>query len=193
MRVVRVLKIGRIVLWVIIILYLVLCIAGFCLLRLSGLNYYVILSGSMQPEINVDDVVVSRSLNETEVNSAVNVGDVATYFDGSSYVTHRVYDKTIDKDGNTVFIFKGDNNNTIDRYSIKASQIRGKQVYILRDFAWMFDFLNSFYGVAAMISVLLLLFITENTLAYAVSYKKSRLESSGQKTVDDLQPKAEMS
>lgn len=193
MRVVRVLKIGRIVLWVIIVLYLILCLAGFYLLRLSGLNYYVILSGSMQPEINVDDVVVSRSLNETEVNSAVNVGDEATYFDGSSYVTHRVYDKTTDKDGNTVFIFKGDNNNTIDRYSVKASQIRGKQVYILRDFAWMFDFLNSFYGVAAMISILLLLFMTENTLAYAVSYKQSRLESSGQKTVDDLQPKAEIS
>ena len=173
MRVVKALKISRVIILVIIGLYLTVCFAGFFLLRFSNLSFYVILSGSMKPEINIDDVIVSRNLNETEVNSTVNIGDVATYFDGKSYVTHRVYDKTTDKDGNTVFIFKGDNNNTIDRYSVTTSQIRGKQVYNLQNFAWMFEFLNSIYGVITLISILLLLFITENTLAYAINMKLS--------------------
>ena len=101
MRVVKALKISRVIILVIIGLYLTVCFAGFFLLRFSNLSFYVILSGSMKPEINIDDVIVSRNLNETEVNSTVNIGDVATYFDGKSYVTHRVYDKTTDKDGNT--------------------------------------------------------------------------------------------
>lgn len=195
MRVVRYMTVSRIILWVITGVYLILCFVGFYLLRFARLDYYVILSGSMKPEININDVVVSKSLNEAEVNSAVNVGDIATYFDGKSYITHRVYDKTTDKDGNAVFIYKGDNNNTIDRYSIKASQIRGKTVYILKDFAWMFSFLNSPYGVTALISILLLLFMTENTLAYAIRYQqyKNKSEQNEKQTVDNLQTRAEIS
>lgn len=192
MRVVKALKIIRAVTYFIIGLYLVLCFVGFFLLRLSNLAYYVILSGSMQPSINIDDVVVSRNLNETEVNTSVDVGDVATYFDGKSYVTHRVYDKTTDKNtGETVYIFKGDNNNTIDRYSVKAGQIKGKQVYNLKNGAGLFEFLNSIYGVVTLVSILLLLFMVENTLAYAINYKLSKLQSQntdGEQTVDNLQP-----
>ena len=192
MRVVKALKIIRAVTYFIIGLYLVLCFVGFFLLRLSNLSYYVILSGSMQPSINIDDVVVSRKLNETEVNASVDVGDVATYFDGKSYVTHRVYDKTTDKNtGETVYIFKGDNNNTIDRYSVKASQIKGKQVYNLKNGAGLFEFLNSIYGIVTLVSILLLLFMVENTLAYAINYKLSKLQSQntdGEQTVDNLQP-----
>lgn len=192
MRVVKALKVIRAVTYFIIGLYLVLCFVGFFLLRLSNLSYYVILSGSMQPGINIDDVVVSRNLNETEVNASVDVGDVATYFDGKSYVTHRVYDKTTDKNtGETVYIFKGDNNNTIDRYSVKAGQIKGKQVYNLKNGAGLFEFLNSIYGVVTLVSILLLLFMVENTLAYAINYKLSKLKSpntDGEQTVDNLQP-----
>jgi len=192
LRVVKALKIIRAVTYFIIGLYLVLCFVGFFLLRLSNLAYYVILSGSMQPNINIDDVVVSRNLNETEVNTSVDVGDVATYFDGKSYVTHRVYDKTTDKNtGETVYIFKGDNNNTIDRYSVKAGQIKGKQVYNLKNGAGLFEFLNSIYGVVTLVSILLLLFMVENTLAYAINYKLSKLQSQntdGEQTVDNLQP-----
>ena len=192
MRVVKALKVIRAVTYFIIGLYLVLCFVGFFLLRLSNLSYYVILSGSMQPGINIDDVVVSRNLNETEVNASVDVGDAATYFDGKSYVTHRVYDKTTDKNtGETVYIFKGDNNNTIDRYSVKAGQIKGKQVYNLKNGAGLFEFLNSIYGVVTLVSILLLLFMVENTLAYAINYKLSKLQSQntdGEQTVDNLQP-----
>ena len=183
LRVVKALKIGRIITWVLIVLYLLLCFIGFCFLRLSNLSFYVILSGSMQPEINIDDVVVSRNLSEAEVIQTLSIGDVATYDDGQSYVTHRVYDKSTDKKGNTVFIFKGDNNNTIDRYSVRPEQIKGVQVNNLRNFAWMFEFLNSTYGTITLISLLLLLFVAENTFAYAVKYQQSKLQSENEETL----------
>lgn len=193
MRVVKALKIFRAITWIIIVLYLLMCFAGFVLVKMSNLSYYVILSGSMQPEINVDDVVVSQNLDETEVDQKVSIGDVATYYDGKSYVTHRVYDKTSSQDGETVYIFKGDNNNTIDRYSVKATQIRGKQVYTLKNFAGIFEFLNSIYGMIALISVLLLLFMVENTLAYAINYQHEKLQSKTDGEAipnDNLQPQS---
>ena len=195
MRVDKTLKISRVIVCVIIGLYLVLCFGGFYLLKLSGLSYYVIVSGSMQPEINIDDVVVSRNLNETEVSSSLNVGDVATYFDGTAYVTHRVYDKTTDTDGNPVFIFKGDHNNTIDRYSVKVDQIKGKQVFNLPHAAGLFEFLNSTYGTVTLISILLILFVTENTLSYAINSRQSKspTKSGENHSVDDLTPQTEMS
>ena len=144
---IKVLKISRIFILVIICLYLVCCFAGSYLLRFSNLSFYVIQSGSMQPEINIDDVVVAQKLDETEVYSVLKEGDIATYFDGSAYVTHRVYEKTVNENGENVFIFKGDNNNTIDRYSVKPEQIRGKQIFIIPDGEWIFEFLNSIYGI----------------------------------------------
>ena len=155
----------------------------------------MIVSGSMQPEINIDDVVVCKVLSETEVDQNLDVGDVATYFDGKAYVTHRVFDKSTDKETNeTVFVFKGDNNNTVDRLRIRSSQIRGKQVYTLANFAGLFEFINSIYGTITLISILALLFVLENTFAYAINLKLTKLQSENSsengesKLNDDLQP-----
>ena len=192
MKGIKVLKAFRIFARILIGLYLIFCLTGFILLRLSDLSYYVIVSGSMKPEINIDDVVVSKNLNETEVAQNLDVGDVATYFDGKSYITHRVIDKSKDKETNeTVFVFKGDNNNTVDRLRIKASQIRGKQVYTLVNAAWIFEFINSIYGTITLISILLLLFLVENTFTYAINLKLTKIhsENNGETKINDnLQP-----
>ena len=186
----RLLKILRVITWVIIVLYLLICVVGFLFLRHPQLSYYVILSGSMQPEINIDDVVVSRNMDADEVTSSLEIGDVATYYDGKTYVTHRVYDKTVLPNGNAVFIFKGDNNNTIDRYSVKADQIKGKHIYNLQGMGWLFEFLNSTYGLITLICILLLLFTVENTFAYVLNAKQSKRQSEtgGEQPVDNLQP-----
>ena len=192
LRVIRTLKIFRIITMILIGLYITTCATVFILLRLTNLSYYVIISGSMKPEINIDDVVVSRNLTETEVAQSLEVGDIATYFDGSSYVTHRVYDKSTDKETNeTVFVFKGDNNNTVDRLRIRSNQIRGKQIYTLSNAAWIFEYINSIYGTISLISVLALLFVIENTLTYAINLKLQALQqkNNGETDLsDNLQP-----
>ena len=94
----------------------------------------------------------------------------------------------------TVFVFKGDNNNTVDRLRIRSSQIRGKQVYTLANFAGLFEFINSIYGTITLISILALLFVLENTFAYAINLKLTKLQSENSsengesKLNDDLQP-----
>lgn len=179
MKSIKILKGCKIAVYILIGLFIIACITGFILLKCVNLNYYVIQSGSMQPEINIGDVVVSQNLNETEVYNSLEVGDIATYYDGQNYVTHRVYDKAFDKEHNEgLFIFKGDHNNTIDKNSVKASQVRGKMVYNLKGGSDLFGFVHSVYGIVTLVAILLMLFMIDNTLEYAIKLKTQKISHS---------------
>lgn len=181
MRSIRVLKIFRIVTISLIILFLLSCACLFILLKCCNLSYYVILSGSMQPEIMVDDLVVSKNLSENEVYDDLNEGDIATYFDGKDYITHRVYEKGFDESkGMAMFVFKGDNNNTIDRNTVMANQIRGKYLFSIRNGSGIFGFINSIYGLITLVSILVLLFMIDNTLVYVMNMKILKLKNSSE-------------
>jgi len=172
MKGVIILKIGRVIVYILQIVFLLLCIGLFILLKCCNLSYYVILSGSMRPEINIDDLVVSQNLNERDVYDALNVGDIATYFDGKDYITHRVYEKEIDsKTGLGAFVFKGDSNNTIDRNTVYSTQIKSKYLMKIDRGAYYFEFINSIYGIISLVTILMILFLIDNTLVYSINLK----------------------
>lgn len=81
-----------------------------------GFGISVVLSGSMEPELSVNDLVFVREAD------GYNVGDVVVYQDGSSLVIHKI----ISIDGDEV-ITKGVANPTADD-PITASAIKGKAV-----------------------------------------------------------------
>ena len=89
---------------------------------------YVIISGSMEPIIKVHDAVITKRCTEEDIK----IGDVVTYrsLESAYYgilITHRVVNIE-EKDGEKVFITKGDHNETIDRTPVKFNQIQGKVV-----------------------------------------------------------------
>lgn len=91
------------------------------------INLYTIVSGSMEPNINVYDVVLDVKIkNPTDIK----IGDVITFRSTSSIskdliVTHRVIE--IKKNGNNYeFVTKGDNNPTSDSDTAKYNNIIGK-------------------------------------------------------------------
>lgn len=107
---------------------------------------YVIVSGSMEPLIKVQDaVIIKRATMDT-----VKVGDVVTYRsqDPAFYgilITHRVV--SIDeKDGEKVYITKGDHNETIDRTPVYFYQIQGKVVMRIPKIGYLKYFLVDYYG-----------------------------------------------
>lgn len=179
----KVLKSLKIFFSVILVMFFLACIAGVICFKFLGLNYYIILSGSMKPDINVDDVVVSKSLSELEVRESIDVGDIATYYydhpgEEPQYITHRVYEKAETDEGEMVYLFKGDNNNTVDRYSVKASQIRGKYVMTIGGFGTAFEFLTSFYGIIAIVFALLTIFGIDSTIGYLINVETEKNEAS---------------
>lgn len=82
-----------------------------------GYGMSVVLSGSMESRLSVDDLVIIKATDNYKVN------DIVLFQDGNSLVIHRI----IEIDGDTVTT-KGDANNTADE-PINKRQIKGVLVY----------------------------------------------------------------
>lgn len=88
-----------------------------------GIKTYVIISGSMEPNYNIGDIVVVQETNP----KTLKVGDVISFREGENVVTHRI-SQDLKEDGKRVFKTKGDNNNTEDNWSVSMNSIEGKVV-----------------------------------------------------------------
>lgn len=94
-------------------------------INIFGFRPYIILSGSMEPNFKVGDIVVSKKVNEEKVE----IGDIITFEDESgATITHRIVDIII-KDGKKLYQTKGDNNNTKDIGLVPIENIIGKYTF----------------------------------------------------------------
>ena len=85
-----------------------------------GWKPFIVLSGSMETEIDAGDVAVVR---ETDTAS-LKKGDIIAFKSGEIVITHRIYD-IIQEEGETRYITKGDNNNAEDNGYVLPEQIEG--------------------------------------------------------------------
>lgn len=91
-----------------------------------GIKSYVILSGSMQPELNIGDIAIVKDIQENELQN----GDIISFREGQTVVTHRIIDiETIDNQKQ--FTTKGDNNNSVDKKNINIDVIEGKVIAVI--------------------------------------------------------------
>ena len=88
-----------------------------------GIKTYVIISGSMQPKLDIGDIVVVKDTNEENIKE----NDVISFRKGQGVVTHRII-KIEDTEGKKLYITKGDNNNVEDSDKITHESIEGKVI-----------------------------------------------------------------
>lgn len=88
-----------------------------------GIKTYVIVSGSMQPELDIGDIVVVKDVEENELQK----GDIISFREGQNVVTHRIIEIE-NKDNQEQFKTKGDNNNSVDNNPVKMDAIEGKVI-----------------------------------------------------------------
>ena len=84
-----------------------------------GYTFYEIATGSMEPTLNVKDFIIVKESDK------YSVGDIITYKEDNSYITHRI----IKINGDTL-VTKGDANNSEDKI-ISKSEVIGKVVKII--------------------------------------------------------------
>ncbi len=101
-----------------------------------GYSTAVVVSGSMQPEINVDDLVIIKKQKTYQKN------DIIAFNAGNSFVTHRIIDETPKG-----FITKGDANNTEDKAVVQKKDISGKVVLTVANIGKVVSFLKSPLGM----------------------------------------------
>ena len=81
-----------------------------------GVGASVVLTGSMEPTLRVNDLVVVRRADE------YNVGDIVVFQQGNQLIIHRIIEKN---DEEAKITTKGDANN-IDDGQIPVSAVKGK-------------------------------------------------------------------
>ena len=166
-------KIIRTVFDIIIVLLAIFCVSVFLFVKINGIEVLVVQSGSMEPTINVDDVVVIQPVTMPEVK----VNDIVTYVDNDVYVTHRVVE--ILDDGQKLRM-KGDNNNITDRVYVTDKNLKGLYVMHFSNAADTLYFLQSPYGIITLIGVPLLIYMILSLIIYIKTPedKKVKVEDS---------------
>jgi len=110
-------------------------------------SLYLVQSGSMEPAINTGDVVVVKEQPNYQER------EVITFYDSDHrVVTHRIL--KIQSDGKeTVFVTKGDANESADTNPVPQSQVIGKLVMVLPKMGFMVSFAKTRYGALLLIIV----------------------------------------
>lgn len=117
-----------------------------------GYKTFVIISGSMQPDIKIGDMVIVKK--ETEEN--IGMGDIISFKKGESIITHRIVEVALNNDGEKEFITKGDFNNAKDAGVVKYDEIEGKLVKNIPYVGKISLMMQNQIIIVALISVLIL-------------------------------------
>lgn len=126
-----------------------------------GIKTYVIISGSMEPNINIGDIVITKESDEE-----LQIGDVISYRKGQSVITHRITNIIKEENGDTKYRTKGDNNNTEDSEEILIENIEGKVIKVVPKLGEITLLLQNKISII-IIFIILYIYISSN-------YKKNK-------------------
>ena len=143
-----------------------------------GRGYAVTVSGSMEPAIEIGDIVWVKQ------KSSYDVGDIIVFVDkdspNKSLVTHRITEVT-DKG----YVTKGDNNNTVDTSVVEPLYVKGQVEYLIHYFGSTLLFMQKPAGM--FLAILLALLLIE--LPYRV---RTRYRDESMAALDNLIRKVEI-
>ena len=94
--------------------------------NIFGFRTYLVATGSMEPEYSIGDMIIIKETPKEQIK----VGDVINYIseNKADTITHRVIEVE-EKQGQTYYKTKGDNNNSEDPEPINYNQVQGVLVF----------------------------------------------------------------
>lgn len=133
-----------------------------------GYKPFIVLSGSMETEIKKGDLIIV----EVTDPATLKVDDVIAFRDAQETVTtHRIIE-IVEKDGETYFITKGDNNDSQDQNLVEFDDVEG--IYVTR-IPGVGNMLNSLAQPTTIVIVVLGVTVIFG-IAFVISNKKQRDE-----------------
>ena len=126
-----------------------------------GLTIFEIVSGSMEPTLNVKDLIIVYSTDKIKEN------DIITYTDDKDFITHRV----IKIEGETITT-KGDSNNSTD-VRINKNKIIGKVILTIPKGGIIREILIT---PKVIISVVVTLILLSLCVSYIPKGKREKIE-----------------
>lgn len=85
-----------------------------------GYKPFIVLSGSMEPEIMTGDMVLVKNTDAGNLQK----GDVISYKSGEAVITHRIIDVKAE-DGEVCYVTQGDANDSPDQTMVRPADVEG--------------------------------------------------------------------
>lgn len=148
-------------------------------------NAYVVLTGSMLPDIKVNDVVVTKRVECSELK----VRDIITFISSDSrfkgiIITHRIRNVYVDPaTGEFSFETKGDNNNIADLALVKENNVLGRVFLKIPKLGYIQQFLASKAGWIIAILVPCLAVLSYDILKLIKILRKRQLSRNNKMTI----------
>lgn len=120
--------------------------------KIFGFSQVIVISGSMQPEIEAGDLVIIKE------QSIYNVKDIITYRENGVLITHRII-----KTDQTGVITRGDANSANDD-PVALSDIEGKVVLCIPSGGNFILFLRKPVGILTIIGIAFILYLLKSVL-----------------------------
>ena len=124
-----------------------------------GFSNAKIISGSMEPTIKVNDLVIIHR------ESDYKEGQIITYLSGGAVVTHRIVGVSTNSAGEKCFRTKGDYNNTPDQVEtdieayIPISNVYGKVIITVGNGGALLNFFKSPLGIIIVLGIALIILL----------------------------------
>jgi signal peptidase len=158
----------KIIVWTASII-LGLIVAGLAFVFFSPkYDLYFVRSGSMEPAINIGDVVIVGPVSP----GAIHAGDIITYKLDKNLITHRV----LSIKGDTL-ITKGDANEDPDPRPVQFSQVKSRFLFKIPYIGYISSFIRTRLGwflVIILPALALVGFIVKDIIKEALKNEKTR-------------------
>ena len=171
----RVFKIVKTIYDILLAVVAAICIIAYLVMLCMHIQSFVVLSGSMEPTIMIDDIVLIQPVDIKDVA----VDDIITYDDNGTYVTHRVVEIT-NKGKKTALRMKGDNNNVTDRVLVTNDKLVGKYLTHIQGGGSVYDFIHTPQGLILIVFVPLGIYLILELIVYIGTPEKKKVGTAQQ-------------
>ncbi len=124
--------------------------------NIFGVKTFSIISGSMTPTININDIILVKDYDMTKLET----NDIITFRMDDETITHRII--AIQRIGQEiVYTTKGDNNDVSDIEKVKYDQVEGKYIGRIPNVGKILSFLKNKKVFGAIIIILIICYFWE--------------------------------
>lgn len=132
---------------------------------LFGYNISIVMTGSMQPSINIGDVLIEKRVSSNEIA----VGDVISFnVEKSKNRTTRRVTQIVYENEEVKFKTKGESNNVEDPELVSIDMVEGKMISHIAGFGVLISYVFSKTGLALLAFLIVILY-------FIISNKKTRM------------------
>jgi len=109
--------------------------------HILGIYMFNIVSESMEPTLEINDVVVVQKCEPTKLKE----GDIITFQQEERVISHRIQDITEER-GTIKFKTKGDNNEIADPDQVEPKQVYGKVLFSIKKIGKAINYIQNARG-----------------------------------------------